>query len=77
MLVIVQTLCILVLAMLVVKFTDFFGTSLWIAPLKWTAPALGVGVGAACKGPLKGRFKGPFKGRIRQSEGSDGHNAEL
>ena len=45
-------------------------------PRKWIAPALGVGVGAAYKGPLKGRFKGPFKGRIRPSEGSDGRNAE-
>ena len=31
-------------------------------PWKWIAPALGVGVGAAYKGPLKGRFKGPIKG---------------
>ena len=38
---------------------------------------LGIGVGAAYKGPLKGRLKGPFKGRIRPSEGSDGRNAEL
>ena len=41
------------------------------------SPALGVGVGAAYKGPLKGRFKGPFEGRIWPSEGSDGRNAEL
>ena len=53
------------------------GASVWIAPRKWIAPALGVGVGAAYKGSLKGRFKGPFKGRIRPSEGSDGRNAEL
>ena len=55
----------------------FNGTSVWIAPWKWIAPALGVGVGAAYKGPLKGRFKGPYEGRIWPSEGSDGRNAEL
>ena len=53
------------------------GTSVWIAPWKWIAPALGVGVGTAYKGSLKGRFKGPFKGCIWPSEGSDGRNAEL
>ncbi len=45
--------------------------------VKGSGPQTRVGVGATCKGPLKGRFKGPFKGRTRPSEGSDGRNAEL